>query len=50
MNIIESLATFLNGSTDAKVSIGIDTSTIIKAGVIVILTVAISVFLTKMLK
>jgi len=50
MNLLESISGFLQGENEAKVSIGLDTSMMIKAGVIVVVTTAIAIFLIKILK
>lgn len=50
MNILDSISGFLEGKNEAKVSVGLDTGMLVKAGVIVVVTVAISIFLVKILK
>lgn len=50
MEILNSLSGFLEGKNEAKVSVGIDPGMMLKAGVVVVVTIAISIFLIKILK
>ena len=47
---LTNLGGFFKGSSEAKVSVGLDTTMMLKAGIIVIVTVALSTLLIKILK
>lgn len=48
--LIDNLSNFLKGENEAKVTFGIDQSQVIIAGIIIIITVAISTLIYKIMK
>lgn len=49
-NLFNSLSTFLKGENDVKVNFGLDTTTLIKAGIILIISIALSTLIVKIIK